>query len=70
MNTGNNRTENEAVARGGDYLWDGSGKADPEIQRLEVLLGRFRHDRHALCMDRTQQRILKESHQEAFCGFL
>ncbi len=47
MNTGNNRTENEAVARGDDYLWDGSGKPDPEIQRLEVLLGRFRHDRHA-----------------------
>ena len=26
MNTGNNRTENEAVARGDDYLWDGSGE--------------------------------------------
>jgi len=47
MNTGNNRTENEAVARGDDYLWDGSGKPDPEIQRLEVLLGRFRHENHA-----------------------
>jgi len=26
-----------------DYLWDGSGEPDPEIQRLEKLLGRFRH---------------------------
>jgi hypothetical protein len=27
-----------------DYLWDGSGKPDPETQRLENLLGRFRHN--------------------------
>jgi FecR protein len=26
-----------------DYLWDGSGKPDPEIQKLEESLGRFRH---------------------------
>src|SRR5439155_22898140 len=26
-----------------DYLWDRSGEPDPEIQRLEILLGRFRH---------------------------
>src|SRR5215472_3598304 len=25
-----------------DYLWEGSGQPDPEIQRLESLLGRFR----------------------------
>ena len=25
-----------------DYLWEGSGQPDPEIQRLEGLLGRFR----------------------------
>ncbi len=30
-----------------DYLWDGSGKPDPEIQRLESVLGRFRHNRPA-----------------------
>lgn len=30
-----------------DYLWDGSGEPDPEIQRLERILGRFRHDRPA-----------------------
>lgn len=30
-----------------DYLWDSSGKPDPDVQRLENLLGRFRHDRPA-----------------------
>ena len=30
-----------------DYLWDGSGEPDPEVQRLELLLGRLRHDRPA-----------------------
>jgi FecR protein len=25
-----------------DYLWDGTGGPDPEVQRLEMLLGRFR----------------------------
>jgi FecR protein len=28
-----------------DYLWDGSGEPDPEIQKLETTLGRFRHNR-------------------------
>ena len=27
-----------------DYLWDRSGTPDPEIARLEALLGRYRHD--------------------------
>jgi hypothetical protein len=39
-----NRTENEPLARNEDYLWDGSGEPDPEIQRLEGLLGKFRHE--------------------------
>ncbi len=30
-----------------DYLWDGSGDPDPEIQHLEKVLGRFRHNRPA-----------------------
>ncbi len=34
-----NRTEEEK----NDYLWDGSGEPDPEIVRLETLLGRLRH---------------------------
>ena len=27
-----------------DYLWDRSGEPDPEIEHLEQLLGRYRHD--------------------------
>ena len=27
-----------------DYLWDGSGTPDPEVQKLEGVLGKFRHD--------------------------
>jgi len=30
-----------------DYLWDGSGEPDPEIQKLETTLGRFRHQGQA-----------------------
>jgi len=34
-----------------DYLWDGSGEPDPEVQKLESLLGRFRHDQPAPTFD-------------------
>lgn len=44
MNTGKNRTESGPSTKGGDYLWDRSGDPDPEIQKLESLLGKFRHD--------------------------
>jgi hypothetical protein len=47
MHTGNDGMENEIVPRDDDYLWDGSGKPDPEVQKLEGLLGKFRHDRPA-----------------------
>src|SRR5438445_6655710 len=30
-----------------DYLWDGSGEPDPEVQKLETVLGRYRHDKPA-----------------------
>lgn len=30
-----------------DYLWDGSGEPDPEVQKLENLLGRYRHEQSA-----------------------
>lgn len=30
-----------------DYLWDGSGEPDPEIQKLEKTLGRYRHNQPA-----------------------
>jgi FecR protein len=41
------QTRNGPLLRNGDYLWDGSGEPDPEIQRLEALLGSFHHDRPA-----------------------
>jgi len=46
-NAGNNRMENEPRAPSDDYLWDGSGEPNAEIQKLEALLGKFRHDRPA-----------------------
>jgi hypothetical protein len=45
MDTGKNRTENKP-SMSGDYLWDRSGEPDPEIQKLESVLGKFRHDAH------------------------
>jgi hypothetical protein len=45
MDTGRNKPESEPMATKDDYLWDGSGEPDPEIQRLEALVGRFRYDR-------------------------
>jgi hypothetical protein len=30
-----------------DYLWDGSGEPDPEIQKMESALGKLRHNRPA-----------------------
>jgi hypothetical protein len=44
MDTGKNRTENRPSMKSDDYLWDRSGEPDPEIQKLESLLGKFRHD--------------------------
>ena len=35
-----------------DYLWDGSGEPDPEVQKLENLLGRYRHDQPAPAFDK------------------
>ena len=47
MSIGNHRAENDPLASRDDYLWDGSGQPDPEIQRLETLLGEFQHNRPA-----------------------
>jgi hypothetical protein len=33
-----------------DYLWDGSGEPDPEIERLEKRLGRYRHQTAPLAL--------------------
>ena len=34
-----------------DYLWDGSGEPDPEVQKLENLLGCYRHNLPAPAFD-------------------
>jgi FecR protein len=34
-----------------DYLWDGSGEPDPEVQKLEKALGRFRQNQPAPAFD-------------------
>jgi len=36
------------------YLWDGSGKPDPELQRLESLLSQFRHREVPLILPQQQ----------------
>ncbi len=47
MEAGSDQSENQPPTKRDEYLWDRSGEADPEIQRLEALLGRFHHDRPA-----------------------
>jgi hypothetical protein len=44
MDTGNHQTDNRPPIKTDDYLWDRSGEPDPEIQHLETLLAKFRHD--------------------------
>src|SRR5882757_589652 len=44
MDAGNNPTEDRPSIKSDEYLWDGSGEPDLEIQRLEAVLGKFRHD--------------------------
>ena len=34
-----------------DYLWDGSGEPNPEVQKLETALGRYRHNQPAPSFD-------------------
>jgi hypothetical protein len=44
MDTSRNQP-NDNPAPAGDYLWDRTGTPDPELQKLEVLLAEFRHNR-------------------------
>src|SRR4051812_46991191 len=43
MDRPNDNTGNEPLAKNEEYLWDGSGAPDPEVQNLEALLRTFRH---------------------------
>lgn len=42
-----------------DYLWDGTGAPDPEVERLERLLGRYRHRGGDTRAPRSQLRLLR-----------
>ncbi|HEV1992878.1 MAG TPA: FecR family protein [Candidatus Acidoferrum sp.] len=48
-----------------DYLWDGSGEPDPEVQKLETVLGRYRHNQPAPAFDRVAE-ILPEEKRSRF----
>lgn len=38
-----------------DYLWDGSGEPDPEVQKLETVLGRYRHNQTVPAFDQLEE---------------
>ncbi len=38
-----------------DYLWDGSGEPDREVQKLETALGRYRHNQLAPAFDQVAE---------------
>lgn len=38
-----------------DYLWDGSGEPDPEVQKLEKTLGRYRRNQTAAEFDKVEE---------------
>jgi len=49
-----------------NYLWDGSGRPDPEIERLERTLGRFRHNRPAPAFPKIEPRTRRLGWHSAF----
>jgi hypothetical protein len=58
--------EHEKETTLNDYLWDGSGQPDPEIQRLEHALGRFRHNRPAPAFPKIEPRTRRLGWRSAF----
>lgn len=40
-----------------DYLWDGSGEPDPEVQKLETVLGHYRHIQPARAFEQVSATI-------------
>lgn len=52
-----------------DYLWDSSGEPDPEVQKLENLLGRYRHDQPAPAFEQAFDQLaekLRAKHRWSF----
>jgi FecR protein len=56
MTTRQNDPEKE-MSMTGDYLWDGSGAPDAEIQHLETILGEFRHAERPLVLPVTHNPV-------------
>src|SRR6266700_7472829 len=50
-----------------DYLWDGSGEPDPQVQKLETVLGRYRHNQPAPAFDQVAE-IRPVKHRWRFLG--
>ncbi|HEX8765147.1 MAG TPA: FecR family protein [Candidatus Acidoferrum sp.] len=50
-----------------DYLWDGSGEPDPEVQKLENLLGRYRQNQPAPAFD--QIALERTARRSGFASF-
>jgi hypothetical protein len=55
MDSADDKSKSKPLAKGNEYLWDGSGEADAEIHKLEVLLGQFRYDRPAPALPRIER---------------
>jgi len=49
-----------------DYLWDGSGEPDPEIQKLETALGRYRHNQPAPAFEQIAETSPVKQHWNSF----
>jgi hypothetical protein len=49
-----------------DYLWDGSGEPDPEVQKLEKTLGRYRHKQPAPAFDEVAEAPTPETAKRFF----
>jgi|SRR5215467_5913942 len=61
-----NENEKDPVMKD-DYLWDGSGEPDPEVQKLENLLGRYRRGLPAPAFDQVAA-VQPEKRRWGFAG--
>lgn len=52
-----------------DYLWDGSGEPDPEVQKLENLLGRYRQDQPAPAFEQAFDQLVENQRAKHRWGF-
>jgi hypothetical protein len=55
MDPADNKSKNETVTKQNEYLWERSGEPDAELQKLEVLLGQFRHNRPTPALPQVEQ---------------